>query len=548
VSQPAAKDYENLGIYVPGAYLKGSKNSDGTYTAEISTSGKVGGFTAGTAPIVFPVNTPGCAAQRPPTSYSYNDVSAYLTAGFIYVCAGLRGRDSNASGYTGNAPWGVTDLKAAVRYLRYNADVVPGDKDRIFVFGMSGGGAQSTVMGASGDSKLFTPYLQAIGAAMTAANGKSISDAVNGVMAWCPITSLDYANAAYEWNMGQFASSGTRAPGTWTAAHSKDLAAAFAGYVNTLGLKDKSGQKLTLAGTTDGVFLSGSYYDCVVSAITTSLNNFLSDTKFPYTPSNSMGAGMGGARAPGGPGGPPPGGAAPPGGTAAPGGAAPSGGGAPPGSGSSTSSTTYKTVADYIAYLNSDSTWVSYDATSNTAKVTSLEGFVKSQKNASRDVGAFDGVSRTVTENLLLGIGTSGLHFAAVSKDVIAANQSTYAKLSGWESSHAASEYESDFKKADSVGKAVAYRESMYNPMYYCSQGYQGYKTSTVAPNWRIRTGIMQGDTANTVELNLALALQNYGVKNLDFATVWGQGHTMAERTGDATTNFISWVKERASS
>ena len=55
----------------------------------------------------------------------------------------------------------------------------------------------------------------------------------------------------------------------------------------------------------------------------------------------------------------------------------------------------------------------------------------------------------------------------------------------------------------------------------------------------------MEGDTANTVEVNLALALaKKLGAGNVDFATVWGQGHTMAERTGNATTNFVSWVKE----
>jgi len=64
-----------------------------------------------------------------------------------------------------------------------------------------------------------------------------------------------------------------------------------------------------------------------------------------------------------------------------------------------------------------------------------------------------------------------------------------------------------------------------------------------VARHWRIRTGIMQGDTANTTEINILLALQNYGIRNVDFATVWAQGHTEAERTGDATTNFISWVE-----
>ncbi len=40
------------------------------------------------------------------------------------------------------------------------------------------------------------------------------------------------------------------------------------------------------------------------------------------------------------------------------------------------------------------------------------------------------------------------------------------------------------------------------------------------------------------------LALEAYGVESVDFATIWGQGHTMAELTGDSTTNFIAWVTE----
>lgn len=271
VASPGAKDYETLGIYVPGKYLTATKNSDGTtYTAEVNSSGQVGDYTATTAPIVFPVNTPGYAAQKPPTSYSYDSASSYLKAGFVYVAAGLRGKDSNSDSYTGNAPWGVTDLKAAVRYVRYNTGVLPGDKDRIFVFGHSGGGAQSSVMGASGDAEAYTPYLTSLGAAMTDPSGKTLSDAIAGVMAWCPITSLDYANAAYEWNMGQFASTGTRASGTWTAAYSRDLASAFGEYVNKLGLRDAVGASLSLAKSGTGLYLSGSYYDHVVSVLTTS--------------------------------------------------------------------------------------------------------------------------------------------------------------------------------------------------------------------------------------------------------------------------------------
>ena len=230
----------------------------------------------------------------------------------------------------------------------------------------------------------------------------------------------------------------------------------------------------------------------------------------------------------------------------APGGGAPTGApdGGQAGAGASTTSTTYATAQAYIDSLNSGGAWVSYDASSNTAKVLSLEGFSKSQKAPSKDVGAFDGPGRSATENVVFGLGTAGLHFSPVSKDVIAANESTYAGLTNWQTSYAASEYTSDFAKTDAVGKDVTYRGNMYNPMYYLSGYYDGYKKSTVAPHWRIRTGIMQGDTANTVEINLALALADLGIGDVDFATVWGQGHTMAERTGDGTTNFIAWVKD----
>ncbi|PWJ26650.1 hypothetical protein ATK17_2824 [Branchiibius hedensis] len=547
-AKPAAKDYETLGVYVPGKYLTATKNSDGSYTATVNESGSVSGFTARTAPIVLPVNTPGYAAQKPPTKYSYNDVSSYLKAGFVYVAPGLRGRDSQSNSYHGNAPWGVTDLKATIRYVRLNLADLPGRKDAVYVFGMSGGGAESVIAGAAGDSDLYTAHLNSIGAAMADSSGAAISDAVNGVMAWCPITNLDYGNAAYEWNMGQFATTGTRASGTWTAAYSGDLADSFAAYVNKLALKDSSGTNLSLATSSSGHYLSGSYYDHLIEVLTQSLNNFLSDTTFPYTPNNQTMAGMGGAGAPGGSGGPPSGGApsGAPTGSAPSGGTAPSGGSAASGGTSGSSSTTYKTVADYIDYLNSDSTWVKYDTTTKKATVLNLSGFVTSQKTPSKEVGAFDGPDRSRTENVVLGSGTTGLHFAQNSKDVIAAHQSSYAKLTNWKSAYAASEYATDFAKTDSVGTTTLVRQDMYNPMYYLSDFYKGYKTSTVAPHWRIRTGVMQGDTANTTEINLALALADLGIDSLDFATVWGLGHTMAERTGDATTNFIAWVKKTA--
>lgn len=48
------------------------------------------------------------------------------------------------------------------------------------------------------------------------------------------------------------------------------------------------------------------------------------------------------------------------------------------------------------------------------------------------------------------------------------------------------------------------------------------------------------------MEINLALTLRMAG-KDVDFATVWGQDHTMAELTGSGEDNFISWVRTAAS-
>ena len=146
-----------------------------------------------------------------------------------------------------------------------------------------------------------------------------------------------------------------------------------------------------------------------------------------------------------------------------------------------------------------------------------------------------------------MGKNTEGLHFAQVSRDLIATKESAYAKLSGWKSEYGAAAYETDFAVKDSTGHDVAFRMNMYNPMYFLSDKYDGYKTTTVAPHWRIRTGLKQGDTASTVEVNLALALENSGIDNIDFATVWGVGHTPAETTGDYVDNLISWVSESVS-
>ena len=538
---PQASDVETMGIYVPGAYMNGKGNSDGTYTCTPSDSGTVGSYTAKTAPVVLPVNTPGYSASAAPTEFSYDSVSDYLKAGFVYVQPGIRGRSSMSGtadnqSYSGGAPWGVTDIKAAIRYCRFNSGLIPGDMDNFYTFGMSGGGAQSALAGATGDSPLYTPYLEAIGAAMKDASGAAISDAVTGSMCWCPITSLDEADEAYEWNMGQFSSSDTRADTSFGSALSKDLASAYADYINALKLKN-DGTELTLTKSSDGVYQAGSYYDYILSVAETSLNNFLSDTTFPYTetetaqfPGGSTG-GMGGGMT---------GGVRPSGAPTGMTGTMPAASGA---SSASSSGTTYATAQDYIDSLNSDTQWVQYDSAANTAKITSLSAFAQHCKTATKGLGAFDEVDRGQGENNLFGNGQgNSYHFDAVLAKLLKDNASGYSAFSDWNSSYP-TDYETDLALKDELGTTMQTRVNMYNPMYFLCGYYDGCGTSTVAKYWRIRTGAFQSDTALTVESNLALALENNSsVSSVDFAAVWGMKHVMAERTGESTANFIDWV------
>lgn len=506
VANPASLDYETLGIYVPGAYLEASANGDGTYTASVKSDAQVGQFTAATAPYILPVNTPGYNASQAPT-WLADGIASYTQAGMVYLQPGIRGRDntidSQGQEVVGGAPWGVTDLKAAIRYVRYNKDLLPGDTDKIVSFGHSGGGAQSAILGASGDSTLYNPYLEALGAAMKDKEGNPISDAPYGTMTWSPITSLDYADAAYEWNLGQFADSNTRAEGTFTQALSQDLAKEYANYINQLGLKHE-GQALTLTESSEGIYTQGSYATYLEGVVNQSLNNFLDDTSFPYT---SDGAGPG----------------------------------------VSTESVTYETAQAYIDSLNAETQWVTYDAAANRAKISSLADFAKYVKKASKAVPAFDDLSRSQAENAVFGVAEENeLHFDQVVARLLKNNQAKYESLTDWNSQYV-TDFESDLAKTDSLGKTIAERQDLYNPMFYLTSAYSGYQTSKLASHWRIRSGISQGDTALTVETNLALALENQAngaVKSVDFATVWGQGNTTAERTGHASANFIQWVQE----
>ena len=106
----------------------------------------------------------------------------------MVASAGARGRTEA----NGRAPAAIVDLKAAVRYLKANDAKMAGNAGKIISNGTSAGGALSALLGTSGNAPEYAPYLRALGAA-------NATDDVFAVSAYCPITNLEHADAAYEW-------------------------------------------------------------------------------------------------------------------------------------------------------------------------------------------------------------------------------------------------------------------------------------------------------------------------------------------------------------
>jgi len=284
VAKPVDAAYEKMNIYIPESYFSG---------------GSINGYTAKTAPIFMPNNVggymPGQADSPRESGNRHEGPNATLLAlakGYVVAAPAIRGRSLQASDgtYTGKAPALIVDYKAAVRYLRYNKNVLPaGDTEKIISNGTSAGGALSALLGATGDSKEYDPYLKEIGAAKERDDIFASSD-------YCPITNLEHADMAYEWvfngvnvyhqrkgmgmpgHMPDFAKMPpvqngqppempmgrpADAPMETSQADSmsdvqikasSQLKQLFPAYVNSLGLTDKQGNALTLDANGNGTF------------------------------------------------------------------------------------------------------------------------------------------------------------------------------------------------------------------------------------------------------------------------------------------------------
>lgn len=263
---------QKLNIYVPECYYQGETiNGYSLHTAPIFAPNTVGGYMEG----------PAMKIGEGRFDHQPNSVFEALLHGYVVMCAGIRGRNTGMDSHeffvggqekrdaaenekrTGCAPALIVDMKAAIRYMRYNAGVVPGDVEKIITNGTSAGGALSALAGATGNAKEYEPYLKEIGAA-------TARDDIFAASCYCPIHNLEHADAAYEWlfqkettyhrmnfEMTPEGPKMTPIVGKLDEEQqelSKELKAAFPAYVNSLALKDESGNELILEENGEGSF------------------------------------------------------------------------------------------------------------------------------------------------------------------------------------------------------------------------------------------------------------------------------------------------------
>ena len=263
---------QKLNIYIPEAYFH--NETIGQYdkdSAPVFLPNTVGGYMPG------PSDEPGIDSH----TGKLNSLFLALEHGYVAVSAGVRGRTSGkiatefyegskegalgeeTGRMVGRAPAFIVDLKAAIRFLRHNSDLLFGDFERIITNGTSAGGALSALAGAAGNSSYYEEYLKQIGAA-------DERDDIFAASCYCPIHNLENADSAYEWQFcGLNDYHRTRHQRTETgiirvpdegwmdeeqirvSAELKDL---FPAYLNSLELKDETGRILTLNENGEGSF------------------------------------------------------------------------------------------------------------------------------------------------------------------------------------------------------------------------------------------------------------------------------------------------------
>lgn len=515
---PTTPKFQRLSIFVPRKLMQ----TGGIFCEE-----------ARHVPVVFENNAAGYM-QMPqvwldgPRCYAQQ----YLDHGLIYVSAGCRGRESrDGSGRLIKGPCALVDLKTAIRFLRHNRQVLPGDWDRIISVGWSAGGAMSTLLAVTGDNQNYLPYLKENGAFLDE------SDAVFAAQIYCPIVDLEHADLAYEWMFRADKESEDSPAGPaevmtpFKEALSAVLAKHYVEYFNSLKLRHPETNALLQFGA-DG--RSGSAYEYLMERLNDSATDYLTRLEAGRLPEKFSAAdylcGRYTAKAPA-PMGPKDGHApgmhhAGPGMQLPPMGEKPP---APPSLGDLVSRPPKgMPVMDMKPKLidvpGSAKPWLSWDG--ERAVVSDLDTYVLNHRRRMKPCTSFDKLTMDSGENQAFGTPEQDyVHYAPDIAGAIAELKDRYP-----------GEYAMYYSAyADAAqDEALAERVRLMNPLSFIGTG----EKSVQAKHYRIRVGASDADTSLSVAMTLALKLRNANCGTVDYALVWDQPHSEADYPGDV----LAWI------
>ena len=494
--KPVLAEVQKLKIYAPSAYLSLGEDQSVSVNPEGSIESSTGvTYTAQGAPIVIHNTSGGYSSSTMTVDPSY--ILGYLGEGYVAVEIATRGKEvQNADGeYIGQFPNLMVDMKAGIRYLKANDEVLPGSSERIISRGFSSGGAVSAMLGASGNAQVFAPYLEEIGAA-------DASDDIFIALASAPITNLSSADASYEWyhkandsywlfNAMAFDREGNDISDIFPVGreniyplgsnilgggHEDELSALlyneYVSYVQGLGFDL----------TDDG--RGGEFYDGLGELYSEALNEFLArydelrDEKMP------------------------------------------------------------ETVEEYIDSLSS---WVSFDPVSGKASVGSLDDVMVNLVGRNKMCPSLDSYNYRSNENSAFTApdGTKA-HFSPMVRDALKT-------LLDDADAYGFTEEEVDYLEllyqdyeAEVTDESARMLEVM-SPINYIL-GSEGFEAD-VAPFWRLRVGSKDGDHGVPAAWLLAHGLESYQPKaQVSIGIAWNSPHSLSELTEQDLYDYIAAV------
>ncbi|MDY3766334.1 MAG: hypothetical protein SO016_06490 [Lachnospiraceae bacterium] len=513
--------YQYMNIVVPAGYFT---VEDGAVTG-IDKEAEINGYSADSAPIIFNNECSGWNSSTPFAPGGWRGVKGYTENGFVYISCGARSRNDTNGGTVGEdyenygkAPTAVADLKAGLMFVRANADVIPGDKDRIFSEGTSGGGEMSSVLGASGNMEEYYPYLYAAGAVgvtydeATDTYSSEYEDSVFGCQCFCPIADIENADMAFAWmHMNDDTAGFTDNSTPQSSGESfeftefqmelqKDLGYAFCTYINSLNLVDFEGNALTFDEKEDGTLdpRSGSYYDAILKNMASALEAYLAamdadaaaelvqtmletnSDENPWLTENEDGS---------------------------------------------------FTINDLDEFIQAPI----FTAVANRETGETITQSLAEKRN--KDIPSFDTFYAAGEGDSFGYADQAGVHFSTSVAQVLKDHYDKYQALDGFEAADV-DEYIAfvlESEEADYVADQV----SLMNATHILLDDAAGLQDSTPAQHWRTRNGTADEHTSFTIAYDICLAAAMNGL-DVDYSLVWAMTHGSNE--GTTTGTLTEWI------